>query len=73
MTQAESDYLFRLPPLSLAFVGFSSGVVALWGALGAELSERHPRLYIEGGLLVTALALVPALLNPPFEIGRAHV
>ena len=41
-------------------------VVTLRGALGAELSDRHlrlVRLYIEGGLLVTALALVPTLLN----------
>jgi hypothetical protein len=40
-------------------------VVALRGALGGELSDRHlrlVRLYVEGGLLVTALALVPALL-----------
>jgi hypothetical protein len=41
-------------------------VVTLRGALGGELSDRHlrlVRLYIEGGLLVTALALVPTLLN----------
>ena len=41
-------------------------VVSLRGALGGELSDRHlrlVRLYIEGGLLVTALALVPTLLN----------
>jgi hypothetical protein len=41
-------------------------VVTLRGALGGEISDRHlrlVRLYIEGGLLVTALALVPALLN----------
>ena len=66
MTSAESDYLFRLATLSLSFVGFSSVVVALRGALGGDLSERHVRLvrlYIEGGLLVTALALVPTLLN----------
>ena len=66
MTAAESDYLYRLATLSLSFVGFSSVVVALRGALGGELSDRHlrlVRLYIEGGLLVTALALVPTLLN----------
>lgn len=65
MTSAESDYLFRLASLSLSFVGFSAVVVTLRGALGGELSERHlrlVRLYIEGGLLVTALALVPTLL-----------
>ena len=66
MTSAESDYLLRLASLSLSFVGFSAVVVTLRGALGGELSDRHlrlVRLYIEGGLLVTALALVPALLN----------
>ena len=50
----------------MSFVGFSAVVVTLRGALGGELSDRHlrlVRLYIEGGLLVTALALVPALLN----------
>lgn len=66
MTSAESDYLFRLAALSFSFVGFSAIVVSLRGALGGELSDRHlrlVRLYIEGGLLVTALALVPTLLN----------
>ena len=66
MTPAESDYLLRLAALSLSFVGFSAIVVTLRGALGGELSDRHlrlVRLYIEGGLLVTALALVPTLLN----------
>ena len=66
MTSAESDYLLRIATLSLSFVGFSAVVVTLRGALGGELSDRHVRLvrlYIEGGLLVTALALVPALLN----------
>lgn len=66
MTSAEFDYLFRLAALSLSFVGFSAVVVTLRGALGGKLSDRHlrlVRLYIEGGLLVTALALVPTLLN----------
>jgi hypothetical protein len=66
VTSAESDYLSRLASLSLSFVGFSAVVVTLRGALGGELSDRHlrlVRLYIEGGLLVTALALVPTLLN----------
>ena len=66
MTPAESDYLLRLATLSLSFVGFSAVVVTLRGALGGELSDRHlrlVRLYIEGGLLVTALALLPSLLN----------
>ena len=66
MTSAESDYLLRLAALSLSFVGFSAVVVTLRGALGGELSDRHlrlVRLYIEGGFLVTALALVPTLLN----------
>lgn len=66
MTSAESDYLLRLAGLSLSFVGFSAVVVSIRGALGGELSDRHlrlVRLYIEGGFLVTALALVPALLS----------
>jgi hypothetical protein len=66
VTPAESDYLSRIASLSLSFVGFSAVVVTLRGALGGELSERHlrlVRLYIEGGLLVTALALLPTLLN----------
>lgn len=66
MTSAESDYLLRLAALSLSFVGFSAVVVTLRGALGGKLSDRHlrlVRLYIEGGFLVTALALVPTLLN----------
>jgi len=66
LTSAESDYLFRLASLWLSFVGFSAVVVTLRGALGGELSDRHlrlVRLYIEGGLLVTALALAPTLLN----------
>src|SRR6185295_4693533 len=66
VTSAESDYLFRLAALSLSFVGFSAIVVTLRGALGGELSDRHlrlVRLYIEGGFIVTALALVPTLLN----------
>jgi len=66
MTPAESGYLLRLAGLSLSFVGFSAVVVTLRGALGGELSDRHlrlVRLYIEGGFLVTALALVPTLLN----------
>ena len=66
MTSAESDYLLRLANLSLSFVGFSAVIVTLRGALGGELSDRHlrlVRLYIEGGLVVTVLALVPTLLN----------
>lgn len=66
MTSGESDYLLRLAALSLSFVGFSAIVAMLRGALGGELSDRHlrlVRLYIEGGLVVTALALVPTLLN----------
>jgi hypothetical protein len=50
----------------LSFVGFSAIVVTLRGALGGKLSDRHlrlVRLYIEGGLLVTALALLPTLLT----------
>ena len=66
MTSNESDYLLRLASLSLSFVGFSAVVVTLRGALGGELSDRHlrlVRLYIEGGFLVTALALFPTLLT----------
>ncbi len=66
MTSVESDYLLRLATLSLSFVGFSALVVTIRGALGSHLSDRHLRLVrldIEGGLLVTALALVPTLLN----------
>ena len=66
MTTPESDYLFRLATLSLSFVGFSAVVVTLRGALKGELADRHlrlVRLYIEGGLLVTALAVLPTLLN----------
>ena len=66
MTPPESDYLFRLASLSLSFVGFSAVVVTLRGALKGEIADRHlrlVRLYIEGGLLVTTLALVPTLLN----------
>ena len=66
MTSAESDYLLRLAALSLSFVGVSAVVVTLRGALGGKLADRHlrlVRLYIEGGLLVTALALIPTLLH----------
>ena len=66
MTTAETEYLLCIAALSLSFVGFSAIVVTLRGALGGELSARHIRLvclYIEGGLLVTALALAPTLLN----------
>ena len=66
MTATESDFLLCLATLSLSFVGFSAVVITLRGALGGEISDRHlrlVRLYIEGGLLVTALALIPALLN----------
>ena len=66
MTPAESDYLFRLAALFLSFVGFLAIVVTLRGALGGKLSDRHlrlVRLYIEGGFLVTPLAVVPPRLN----------
>jgi hypothetical protein len=66
VTSEESAFLFSLASLSLSFAGFSAVVVTLRGALGGEISDRHlrlVRLYIEGGLLVTALALVPALLD----------
>jgi hypothetical protein len=66
VTSVESDYLLRLASLSLSFVGFSAVVVTLRGALGGELGDRHirlVRLYIEGGFLVTTLAVLPTLLN----------
>jgi hypothetical protein len=66
VTPAETDFLLCLAALSLSFVGFSAVVVTLRGALGGEISDRHlrlVRLYIEGGLIVTALALIPTLLN----------
>jgi hypothetical protein len=66
MNPAESDFLLRLSGLALSFVGFSAIVVTLRGALGGKLSDRHlrlVRLYIEAGLIVTGLGLVPALLT----------
>jgi hypothetical protein len=60
------DYLLRLAGLALSFVGFSAVVVTVRRALGGELSESHlrlVRLYIETGLAVTALSLVPMLLS----------
>ena len=66
MAPAESGYILHLSSLSLTFVGFSALVVTLRSTLGGDLSDRHlrlVRLYIEGGLLLTALALVPTLLN----------
>ena len=66
MTPAESGFLLRRAALALSFVGFSAIVVTLRGALGNKLSDRHlrlVRLYIEGGLVVTALGLVSTLLN----------
>lgn len=66
VTTAESSFLYALAGLALSFAGFSAVVVTLRSALGGDISERHlrfVRLYIEGGLLVTALALLPALLD----------
>ncbi|MGB2818893.1 MAG: hypothetical protein WBC37_16905 [Burkholderiaceae bacterium] len=66
MTATVSDFFICLATLSLSFVGFSAVVVSLRGALGGEISDRHlrlVRLYIEGGLIVTALALIPVLLS----------
>jgi hypothetical protein len=59
-------YLLQLAALSLAFVGFSSIIVTLRSALGGVLSEGHlrlVRLYIETGLAITLLSLVPTLLT----------
>jgi hypothetical protein len=66
VTPAESDFILRIAALALSFVGFSAIVVSLRGALGGQLSDQHlrlVRLYIEGGLIVTGLGLVPGLLN----------
>jgi hypothetical protein len=60
------DYLLRLAGLALSFVGFSAIAVTVRRALGGELSEGHirlVRLYIETGLAVTALSLMPGLLT----------
>ena len=60
------DYLHKLAALSLSFVGFSAIVVTVRRALGGELSAGHirlVRLYIEMGLAVMALSLVPTLLT----------
>lgn len=65
MNPGGTDYLLRLAGLSLSFVGFSAIVVTVRRALGGELSEGHirlVRLYIETGLAVTALSMVPTLL-----------
>jgi len=66
MTLTGSDYLLRLSSLAVTFVGFSAVVVSLRRALGAELSALHVyfvRLFIEGGLTVAALGLLPAALS----------
>ncbi len=66
MTITGPDYLLRLSSLAVTFVGFSSIVVALRRALGAELSDLHMyfvRLFIEGGLYVAALGLLPTALS----------
>jgi hypothetical protein len=60
------DYLLRLAALSLSFVGFTSIIVTLRSALGGKLSAGHVRLvrlYIETGLAVTFLSLLPTLLT----------
>jgi hypothetical protein len=65
MSPAASVYLLALAALSLSFVGFTGIIVAVRLGLGAQLSHRHLALvayFIEGGLAVTALALLPALV-----------
>lgn len=72
---SKSDYLLRLSALALSFVGFSAIVVALRRALGGELSDRHValvRLFIEGGLAVAALGLLPTLLSL-MSVGESSV
>ncbi len=66
MTVAGTDYLLRLSGLAVTFVGFSAVVVTLRRALEAQISEIHIyfiRLFIEGGLMVGALGLLPAALT----------
>src|SRR5262245_50438528 len=61
-----TDYLLRLTTLAVSFVGFAAMVVALRRARGAELGELHMhfvRMFIEGGLAVAALGLIPVLLT----------
>ena len=63
---SENLTTFRSSQARFVICRFLAVVVTLRGALGGKLSDRHLRLvrmYIEGGLLVTALALVPSLLN----------
>jgi hypothetical protein len=66
MTLVGSDYLLRLAAIAVSFVGFSAMVVALRRARGAEISDLHMhfvRMFIEGGLAVAALSLVPPVLS----------
>src|SRR6516165_1954524 len=60
------DYLLRLSILAVSFVGWSAIVVSLRRALGAELSALHMyfvRFFIEGGLAVATLGLLPGALS----------
>lgn len=66
MTLAATDYLLRLSGLAVTFVGFSAVVVTLRRALEAQISELHVyfiRLFIEGGLLVAVVGLLPAAFS----------
>jgi hypothetical protein len=65
MELSGSSYLLTLAQLALAFVGFATIVVALRQAIGADLSDYHIllfRFFVEVGLIVTALCLIPFLL-----------
>ena len=66
MTLAATDYLLRLSGLAVTFVGFSAVVVTLRRALEAQISELHVyfiRFFIEGGLLVAVVGLLPAAFS----------
>lgn len=61
-----AEYLLNLAAIAVAFVGFSTVIVALRQAMGAELSKVHMhfvRLFIEGGLAVAVFSLLPAVLS----------
>jgi hypothetical protein len=60
-----STYLYELAFLAIAFVGFSS-IVAVLRQTGSQLSKIQillTRSYIEHGLLIAGLSILPMLLN----------
>jgi len=61
-----STYLYALAFLAIAFVGFSSIVAAIRQTGGSRLSKIQvllTRSYIEHGLLVAGLSILPMFLN----------